>query len=116
MKGLYMGNCNRTACQRSGATWFNHAMALSRSDKKTAPAYYCQHCARLINQYNSKVTILHNGKDFETEFCVSIDNETHPYFSGMSVKININLKNKSSSNLLDMNNLVPLFPSSLFNK
>lgn len=41
-KGLKGGNCNRTACQKPGAQFFNH------STKK----YYCQTCAMLINRAN----------------------------------------------------------------
>jgi hypothetical protein len=39
-KGLKGGSCNRTACQAPGAMWFNHSTR----------AYYCQWCARLINE------------------------------------------------------------------
>ena len=42
LKGIQHGNCNRTACQKPGATWFNH------STKK----YYCTECAHIINEYN----------------------------------------------------------------
>lgn len=38
-KGLKGGSCNRTACQAPNAMWFNHSTR----------AYYCQWCARLIN-------------------------------------------------------------------
>lgn len=41
-KGLYDGNCNRTACQRPirGANWFN----------LSTRAYYCQSCALMLNR------------------------------------------------------------------
>lgn len=38
-KGLKNGSCNRTACQKPGATYFN----------KSTKAYYCEDCARAIN-------------------------------------------------------------------
>jgi hypothetical protein len=37
-KGLQGENCNRRACQRSGAYYFN----------KSTRAYYCQACAEMI--------------------------------------------------------------------
>lgn len=39
LKGKLNGNCNREACQRPGATWFN----------TSTRAYYCRRCARDIN-------------------------------------------------------------------
>lgn len=48
LKGKREGNCNRTACQRpllKGRTWFN----------RVTRAYYCQHCAFLINDANTDV-------------------------------------------------------------
>ncbi len=39
LKGKFNGNCNRTACQAPGATWYNIA----------TQAYYCGPCASLIN-------------------------------------------------------------------
>ena len=39
-KGKRGGNCNRTACQRSNAWWYN----------KTMRAYYCGDCAGAINE------------------------------------------------------------------
>ena len=39
LKGKYQGNCNRTACQRPGAIWYNH------STRK----YYCISCAHELN-------------------------------------------------------------------
>lgn len=41
-KGEKGGNCNRTACQRPGAVWYNH------STRK----YYCPKCASLLNRFN----------------------------------------------------------------
>lgn len=41
-KGLKFGSCNREACQRPGATWFNRG-----TDK-----YYCENCAYSINSAN----------------------------------------------------------------
>ena len=37
-KGVENGNCNRTACQRSGATWYNHG----------SYAWYCTDCKNCI--------------------------------------------------------------------
>lgn len=42
-KGLYGGSCNRSACQKPGATWYNHA----------THAYYCTQCASLLNRANA---------------------------------------------------------------
>ncbi len=39
LKGAKGGNCNRQACQKPGATWFN----------KGTDKYYCPDCATLIN-------------------------------------------------------------------
>lgn len=39
LKGVKDGNCNRTACQKPGATWFNH------STRK----WYCPECAQTLN-------------------------------------------------------------------
>lgn len=41
-KGLKGGNCNRTACQKPGATFFNHS----------TEKYYCLDCAMMINRAN----------------------------------------------------------------
>lgn len=40
LKGIYGGNCNRTACQKPRATWFN----LNTS------AFYCAECGMAINR------------------------------------------------------------------
>lgn len=42
LKGKFQGNCNRTACQAPGATWYNHSTRL----------YYCEICAGMINKMN----------------------------------------------------------------
>lgn len=39
LKGVYLGNCNVTACQQPGATWWNTAMG----------KFYCRSCAKAIN-------------------------------------------------------------------
>lgn len=44
LKGVFGGNCNRTICQQSGATWYNH------STRK----YYCPNCAEMLNEDNRK--------------------------------------------------------------
>lgn len=41
-KGLLGGSCNRRACQRPGALWFNHSTR----------AHYCRECAHAINRAN----------------------------------------------------------------
>ena len=41
-KGLLHGSCNRTACQRPGAIYFNHGTR----------AYYCEMCAAELNRWN----------------------------------------------------------------
>lgn len=41
-KGLYQGSCNRSACLRPGATWYNRSTRL----------YYCRGCAEDLNFYN----------------------------------------------------------------
>lgn len=38
-KGKYLGSCNRTACQKPGANWYNFVTR----------AHYCQPCAKMIN-------------------------------------------------------------------
>lgn len=39
-KGEFGGRCNRTACQKQGATWYNRVMQ----------RYYCHQCAFEINE------------------------------------------------------------------
>lgn len=38
-KGLFGGSCNRSACQRPGAEWYNHGTR----------KYYCEPCAYWLN-------------------------------------------------------------------
>jgi hypothetical protein len=40
-KGKMNGSCNRTACQRPGANWFNTSTRV----------YYCEPCARGITDF-----------------------------------------------------------------
>lgn len=40
-KGLFRENCNRTACQRPPAEWFN----------QSTRAWYCEDCAHEINKF-----------------------------------------------------------------
>lgn len=40
-KGMKDGNCNREACQKPGATWYNRG----------SYRYYCAACAKAINSY-----------------------------------------------------------------
>jgi hypothetical protein len=49
LKGKQGGNCNRTACQAPGATYYN----------PYTYAYYCPACARMLNdvwQYQPSMT------------------------------------------------------------
>jgi hypothetical protein len=48
-KGKLRGSCNRTACQRPGATWFN----------TSTRAYYCQPCALDITDFTKRVDGFH---------------------------------------------------------
>lgn len=41
-KGVKDGNCNVTACQKPGASWWN----------TSTRRYYCGHCAREINRWS----------------------------------------------------------------
>jgi len=45
-KGKFNGTCNRTSCQRAGATWYNHG----------TQKYYCPKCALELNKdpFNAK--------------------------------------------------------------
>lgn len=43
-KGEFSGECNRTACKTKNAQWFN----------KITQAYYCDRCARMINQSSNQ--------------------------------------------------------------
>jgi len=42
LKGIKDGNCNITACQKPGATWWNISTR----------AYYCAYCASEINRWS----------------------------------------------------------------
>jgi len=48
-KGKLRGSCNRTACQRPGAAWFN----------TSTRAYYCQPCALDITGFTKRVDGFH---------------------------------------------------------
>lgn len=41
-KGEFGGSCNRSACLKPHATWYNHSTRL----------YYCRECANLMNAVN----------------------------------------------------------------
>jgi hypothetical protein len=43
LKGLFGGNCNRQACQKPGAVYYNHSTRL----------YYCPNCAHTLNSVNA---------------------------------------------------------------
>lgn len=57
-KGHELGSCNRTACQRPGADWFNHS----------TQAYYCRRCADWLNTdpVNREFAHRHYGHDLCT--------------------------------------------------
>lgn len=38
-KGEFLGSCNRSACLKAGADWFNHSTR----------RYYCEACAHWLN-------------------------------------------------------------------
>ncbi len=44
VKGTFNGPCNRTACQKPGATWWNISTR----------AYYCPSCAHILNRENGE--------------------------------------------------------------
>lgn len=56
LKGQYKGNCNRTACQKPNAIWYNH------STRK----YYCEECAITLNRYNRQDAMEMFGHDLCT--------------------------------------------------
>lgn len=55
MKGVKGGNCNRTACQKTGA-WYEH---------KDIHAYYCLDCAWDIQEFAVRVDGISLFKDLE---------------------------------------------------
>lgn len=65
MKGKFGGNCNRTSCQKPGATWFNHSTLM----------YYCEECAILINDCNRVESVELLGHDL----CCNHELEGVPY-------------------------------------
>lgn len=56
LKGLFEGNCNRTACQKPDAVWYNCA----------TEKYYCTKCAKMINDMNHEDSL----RLFGHELCV----------------------------------------------
>lgn len=58
VKGERGGLCNRTACQKPPAYWFN----------SSTRAYYCNDCAQLINKANFVDCVNHNEPPF---LCIS---------------------------------------------
>lgn len=59
LKGVYMGNCNRSACFRPGADWYNHGTS----------KYYCQSCAFMLNDdpFNKRDAMAMYGHDLCTK-------------------------------------------------
>ena len=56
LKGKYEGNCNRTACQRPGAVWYNHSTR----------EHYCSSCASTLNKVNRADAMRMFGHDLCT--------------------------------------------------
>lgn len=56
LKGMKNGNCNRTACQKPGAVYYNHS----------TEKYYCAECATMINDMNRTDAIRLYGHDLCT--------------------------------------------------
>jgi hypothetical protein len=58
-KGDFQGSCNRSACLRPGASWYNHS----------TQKYYCQSCAIWLNtdDYNRHDAMQMFGHDLCTE-------------------------------------------------
>lgn len=58
-KGEFGGSCNRSACLRPGANWYNH------STRK----YYCESCAHWLNtdEFNKRDSMELWGHDLCTE-------------------------------------------------
>jgi methionyl-tRNA synthetase len=56
LKGKRGGNCNREACQKPGATYYNHAMR----------KHYCKDCALLLNSVNRDWAMPQYGHDLCT--------------------------------------------------
>ena len=56
-KGKLDGACNRSACLKPAATWFNHSTR----------AYYCRRCALLLNDVNRDWAPAQYGHDLCTE-------------------------------------------------
>jgi len=65
LKGVFNGNCNRTDCQKPGATWYNHS----------TQRYYCPHCADMINDANRDWAIDQLGHDLCTERKDDVDSD-----------------------------------------
>lgn len=57
-KGLYLGSCNRIACLKPGANWYNHS----------TQEYYCEACAHWLNDdvFNKKDAMRIWGHDLCT--------------------------------------------------
>ena len=60
-KGAKNGNCNRTACQKPGAVYYNHS----------TQKYYCPVCAHMLNEVNKADAM----KIFGHDLCTKDDEE-----------------------------------------
>lgn len=62
-KGVFGKNCNRQACQKPGATWWNIG----------THKYYCASCAHLINSgarhFESDVLCFEKKRSLKNEIC-----------------------------------------------
>jgi hypothetical protein len=64
-KGVFQRNCNRTACQRPGATWYN----------TSTRAYYCPACGNMLSNENAIDALVWSGHDL----CIPVDAEVEGY-------------------------------------
>ncbi len=70
IKGALHGLCNRSACLKPGANWFNHSTR----------EHYCEECAKLLNEHNRKDAIEMFGHDLCTHVYSHMEqyhSETH---------------------------------------
>lgn len=58
-KGDFMGSCNRSACLKPDANWYNHGTS----------RYYCKECAHWLNcdEFNKRDALFQYGHDLCTK-------------------------------------------------
>ena len=59
MRSPAVGRCNRSACQKSPAPWYNRA----------SNAWYCEECALLINRANTEGMLYDGSNDSHAHLC-----------------------------------------------